>query len=132
MFPTAIPGIGTETRPPERAAFFIEWESLWHVEHRTNKSGVDNIVAKIKGRLGENNPNWLRQEKRYDWPSRSQRGRIITTAFHWQIPDHFDVMHEAADDLVRTQFHPIRNVLDNMDYDIFEDHQMIIADMVLR
>jgi len=78
------------------------------------------------------NPNWLRQEKRYDWPSRSQRGRIITTAFHWQIPDHFDVMHEAADDLVRTQFHPIRNVLDNMDYDIFEDHQMIIADMVLR
>lgn len=76
--------------------------------------------------------SWMVGRKQYDWPERSQRGRVITTRFHWRIPDHLDVVHEAADDLQRTQFFPIHDVLDKMDYEMFEDHQMIIGDTVLR
>lgn len=77
-------------------------------------------------------PTWTKNRKTYDYPGRSQRGRIITTRFHIQIPDHLEVQHEAADDLQRTQFFPIHDVLERMDYEIFEDHQQIIGDTVLR
>ena len=76
--------------------------------------------------------SWMVGSKTYDYPGRSQRGRVITTRYHWQIPDHLDVVHEAADDLQRTQFFPIHDVLDKMDYELFEDHQQIIGDTVLR
>ena len=76
--------------------------------------------------------SWMIGSKTYDYPGRSQRGRVITTRYHWQIPDHLDVIHEAADDLQRTQFFPIHDVLDKMDYELFEDHQQIIGDTVLR
>lgn len=90
----------------------------------------------IHGRSGRRrlkfDESWMVGSKTYDWPERSQRGRVITTRFHWRIPDHLDVVHEAADDLQRTQFFPIHDVLDKMDYELFEDHQMIIGDTVLR
>jgi bifunctional NMN adenylyltransferase/nudix hydrolase len=90
----------------------------------------------LRGRNGRRrlkfDESWMVGSKTYDWPDRSQRGRVITTRYHWRIPDHLDVAHEAADDLQRTQFFPIHDVLDNMDYDMFEDHQMIVGDTVLR
>ena len=90
----------------------------------------------LQGRSGRRrlkfDESWMVGSKTYDWPGRSQRGRVITTRFHWRIPDHLDVVHEAADDLRRTQFFPIHQVLDHMNYDMFEDHQMIVGDTVLR
>ena len=76
--------------------------------------------------------SWMVDRKTYDYPERSQRGRIITTRFHWCIPAHLEVQHEAADDLQRTQFFPIYDILNRMDYEIFEDHQQIIANTILR
>lgn len=77
-------------------------------------------------------PSWIAGKETFDHPNRSKRGRIITTAFHWKIPDHYEIVHEAADDLQKTQFFPINEVLDNMHYDLFEDHQAIIEGMLLN
>ena len=76
--------------------------------------------------------SWIESQKTFDHPGRSQRGRIITTAFHVKIPDTFEVLHEAADDLQKTQWFEISEALTQMDYDLFEDHQHIIANLLLR
>jgi len=113
-------------------------ENEW-VENAQSRELVEEARTRVYmyGRSGRKSRvqfdrSWLVSQRRFDWPQRSQRGRIITTAFHWKIPDHLDVIHEAADDLQRTQFFPISQVLDDMSYDMFEDHQHIIANMVLR
>ena len=77
-------------------------------------------------------PSWIVSSRTFDHPSRSRRGRIITTAYHWKIPDHYEILHEADDDLQKTQFFPVNHVLDNMNLQMFEDHQHIVANMLLR
>lgn len=77
-------------------------------------------------------PTWIVSSRTFDHPSRSRRGRIITTAYHWKIPDHYEILHEADDDLQKTQFFPVNHVLDNMNLQMFEDHQHIVANMLLR
>ena len=75
--------------------------------------------------------DWCKTSHQFDYPGRSQNGRKITTAYHWVIPDEFEVVVEADDDADRAQWFSFYDVLEKMDYDLFEDHQSIIAHMIL-
>ena len=77
------------------------------------------------------NPDWCKSSHQFDYPGRSQNGRKITTAYHWVIPDEFEVAVQADDDADRAQWFSFYDVLEKMDYDLFEDHQSIIAHMIL-
>lgn len=75
--------------------------------------------------------DWCKARHVFDHPGRSLRGRTITTGFLWVIPDEFEVETEAADDADRAQWFPLYDVLERMDYDLFEDHQAIVAHFAL-
>jgi len=76
-------------------------------------------------------PEWCRTSHQFDDPNRSQNGRKITTGYHWVIPDEYEVKVQADDDADRAQWFSFYDVLENMDYELFEDHQSIIAHMIL-
>lgn len=75
--------------------------------------------------------NWIKKEKVFDNPERSLFGRKITTAFHWVIPDQYGVHTKAGDDASKANWFTFYDVLEKMDNRIFEDHQSIIAHMIL-
>jgi bifunctional NMN adenylyltransferase/nudix hydrolase len=77
------------------------------------------------------NAEWCGKQHQFDAPGRSENGRKITTAFLWVIPDEFEVEVQADDDADRAQWFSFYDVLEKMDYDLFEDHQQIIAHMIL-
>ena len=77
------------------------------------------------------NADWCGKQHQFDAPGRSENGRKITTAFLWVIPDEFEVSVRADDDADRAQWFSFYDVLENMDYELFEDHQQIIAHMIL-
>lgn len=75
---------------------------------------------------------WQSARRTFDHPKRSLRGRIITDAFLWEIPDEFEVDTRAGDDAAKAKWFSLHDVLNGpMDYRLFEDHQAIIAHMVL-
>jgi bifunctional NMN adenylyltransferase/nudix hydrolase len=76
--------------------------------------------------------NWITAHQGFDDPRRSRRGRIITEAYLWRIPDELEVVHKAGDDLAKTKFFPLHEVLENMGEVMFEDHHSIIGEMTLR
>lgn len=76
-------------------------------------------------------PDWCKNEHVFDHPNRSLRGRTITTAYHWVIPDEYEVAIRADDDAAKAKWFPLYEVLENMNYDLFEDHQSIVAHMAL-
>lgn len=76
--------------------------------------------------------SWVKGQRTFDHPGRSLRGRTITTAFLWVIPDEYEVHTRAGDDAAKTKWFPLGTVLNKMDYHLFEDHQSIIANLALR
>lgn len=77
---------------------------------------------------------WQTARRCFDNPDRSLRGRLITDAFLWQIPDEFEVEVTAGDDAESgsATFWSLHDILNGpMDLKLFEDHQAIIAHMVL-
>ena len=76
--------------------------------------------------------SWVSSGKTFDHPGRSLRGRTITTAFRMDIPREYDVVIEAADDAADARWFPLHEVLEGMDYELFEDHQAIIANLTLH
>ena len=76
--------------------------------------------------------HWIVAQQSFDNPGRSQRGRIITEAFLWRIPDNLEVLHRAGDDAAKSKFIPLQKILDEMGSEIFEDHLSIIATMCFR
>ena len=75
--------------------------------------------------------HWVNKSHMFDNPDRSLRGRTITNAYLCLIPDEFEIDLQAGDDASTARFYPLFQVLENMGYDLFEDHQAIIANMVL-
>lgn len=75
---------------------------------------------------------WFIKSQVFDSPSRSIRGRTITHAFHWQIPDALNVSIAAADDAADALWLPLTYLDDPMNMANFmEDHFSIIKTMVL-
>jgi bifunctional NMN adenylyltransferase/nudix hydrolase len=63
----------------------------------------------------------------FDDPKRSARGRVITTAYMFELPDHHNVEVIAGDDAGAADWHEI----DRLDpAEFFEDHHHIIQEMV--
>jgi bifunctional NMN adenylyltransferase/nudix hydrolase len=75
--------------------------------------------------------SWIKASHGFDDPERSRRGRTITQAFLWVVPDWFEINTRHDDDAAATKFFPLNEVLEDMNYDLFEDHQAIIAHLVL-
>lgn len=63
----------------------------------------------------------------FDEPNRSARGRVITTAYTFELPDGDEVGVTAGDDAGSASWHAI----DSLDpAELFEDHYRIIKEMV--
>ena len=74
---------------------------------------------------------WFRATKYYDSPSRSLRGRTITHAFFWYIPDKYEVKIAAADDAADVVWIPLTELQNPENASKFmEDHFHIIKDMI--
>ena len=67
----------------------------------------------------------LRGQAVFDHPGRSPRGRIVTTAFHFELGDERLPEVEGRDDAARARWVPITE-LPQMEEDLFEDHACIL------
>lgn len=74
------------------------------------------------------NPAWLKDQKCFDNPGRSLRGRVITNAFFFEVPDYKDIpIVVGCDDAKSAKWFTMAEVIDNMVGDLFEDHYDIIT-----
>lgn len=77
------------------------------------------------------NPAWLSDQHTFDHPYRSLRGRTITQAYRFDVPDYKDIpVVIGKDDAKRAQWFPLAEVLDDMATSLFEDHYDIISHFV--
>ena len=75
---------------------------------------------------------WLVAQETFDAPQRSLRGRTITRAFLWKIPDWREVPQvKANSDAAKAKWFPIATVR-QMAGKMFEDHLDIIEEMLER
>ncbi len=76
---------------------------------------------------------WLKSQDTFDAPERSLRGRTITQAFLWQIPDWRNVPQiKAGSDAAKAKWIPLAKVTDEMANQLFEDHLDIIEALTKR
>lgn len=74
---------------------------------------------------------WLKAQRTFDAPERSLRGRTITQAFLWQIPDWRDVPQvKASSDAEKARWFTLAEVTEDMSDQLFEDHYDIIEALV--
>lgn len=73
---------------------------------------------------------WLVKENTFDHPTRSLRGRTITTAYFWKIPDQYEIDIMAADDASDVRWFPLIEAL-KMGSSLFEDHVHIIYHSII-
>ena len=117
----ALPGGFLETH---------EWPRDGAVRERTEESKLKFYHKGSKRRL-HLHKDWCKSSHEFAHPGRSLRGRTITSAYHWVIPDEYEVEFEAADDADRAQWFTFYDVFKNMDYEIFEDHQHIAHHFIM-
>jgi bifunctional NMN adenylyltransferase/nudix hydrolase len=78
-------------------------------------------------------PEWLVAQQGFDSPKRSIRGRTITEAFLWKIPNSRNVPQiKAGSDASKAQWFPLSKVLGEMNDQLFEDHLDIIETLTRR
>lgn len=77
-------------------------------------------------------PEWIRGEGVFDAPSRSLRGRTITHAYLWKIPDSYNLDIRAGSDAAKVQWFPVSQVLGEMRAQLFEDHADIIHQLTKK
>lgn len=74
---------------------------------------------------------WLKGSKVFDHPNRSTRGRTITHAFAWMIPDKYEIEVTAADDAAGVAWLPISMLMDPTNARLFmEDHFHLAKDCI--
>lgn len=71
----------------------------------------------------------IRKEKRYDNPSRSLRGRTITTAFHIDLNERTLPKVKGSDDAASAKWVPMSEFIRSQDK-MFEDHHHIVTDLL--
>lgn len=72
-------------------------------------------------------PTFLRAQKVFDKPDRDPRGRVITTASHFRIPDACKVAVKAGDDAAQVEWAVPQSLGRE---DLFSDHYYIIQDFL--
>jgi bifunctional NMN adenylyltransferase/nudix hydrolase len=107
-----------------------EWIKDGAVRELTEETHIQFFMKGSRRRL-HISPDWCKNSHVFDHPGRSLRGRTITTAYHWVIPDEFEVVIRRDDDADKVKWFPLYDVLDKMNYELFEDHQSIVAHMAL-
>lgn len=76
---------------------------------------------------------WLISRDTFDHPQRSIRGRTITNAFLWKLPDEKYVPQiQAGSDAAKVKWFPIATIMEEMPERIFEDHLDIISALLKR
>ena len=73
--------------------------------------------------------NSIVKEKRYDHPSRSLRGRTITTAFHIDLNERTLPKVKGSDDAASAKWVPMSEFIRSQDK-MFEDHYHIVTDLL--
>lgn len=107
-----------------------EWIKDGAIRELTEETHIQFYLKGSRRRL-RISPDWCKGSHVFDHPNRSLRGRTITTAFHWVIPDEYEVAIRRDDDADKVKWFPLYDVLDKMNYELFEDHQSIVAHMAL-
>lgn len=108
-----------------------EWIKTGAMRELQEETHIYFYTKENKKRRLQLDSEWCRHSHEFDYPERSRNGRKITRAFHWVIPDEYEVSVQPDDDADRAQWFTFYQLLEEMDYEIFEDHQSIIAHMVL-
>ena len=75
------------------------------------------------------NSTFLRDRRIFDDPNRSLNGRKITNVFYWGLWHSHEVSVRGDDDVDMAAWVDVDKI-DNMCYDLFEDHYTIIKSMV--
>jgi bifunctional NMN adenylyltransferase/nudix hydrolase len=126
----SLPGKGLWALP---GGFVEQKETLLQSAYRELEEETNiTIFVKNSSRKLKFSLDWLQSKDVFDAPERSLRGRTITHAFHWKIPDHFDVNISAGSDASSAKWYPIFDVLESMHFDMYEDHQDIVSIMLLN
>jgi bifunctional NMN adenylyltransferase/nudix hydrolase len=87
------------------------------VRELAEETGLDPMQARMRVAL--------RGQATFDHPGRSARGRIITTAFHFDLADDRLPEVEGMDDAARARWVPIAE-LPQLEEQLFEDHACIL------
>ena len=87
------------------------------VRELAEETGLDPLPARMRVAL--------RGQAIFDHPGRSARGRIITTAFHFDFADERLPEVEGKDDAARARWVPIAE-LPQLEEQLFEDHACIL------
>jgi bifunctional NMN adenylyltransferase/nudix hydrolase len=97
----------------------------------TLKAGaVRELLEETKLRV---RPEWLVSKDTFGHPRRSVRGRTITNAFLWKIPDTSTFPRvTAGSDAARVKWFPLAQVTEEMYDQLFEDHLDIIGTLTKR
>jgi bifunctional NMN adenylyltransferase/nudix hydrolase len=82
-------------------------------------------IAKEKSKLNLK-LDWLVASKTFDYPGRSLRGRTITTAFLWKLPETMNVIVAGAN---KEHWYQLCDIMKMSDF-LYEDHYDIIIDML--
>ena len=70
----------------------------------------------------------IKASQPYDDPHRSERGRLITQAFLFQLPDQIELPKvKGSDDADKARWVPLADLKAD---ELFEDHYFIIKDMI--
>jgi bifunctional NMN adenylyltransferase/nudix hydrolase len=78
-------------------------------------------------------PEWIVSRDLFDHPRRSVRGRTLTNAFLWKIPDSATFPKvKAGSDASRVKWFPLATILEEMGDQLFEDHLDIITTLTKR
>ena len=89
------------------------------------------IVNQKTGRRLPIQEEWMKNSAVFDHPGRSQRGRVITHAFSWLIPNKYVVSVEAGDDAASLQWEPLNLLRDIVNAKFFmEDHFFIMLSLL--
>jgi len=99
--------------------------------HESCKEGaVRELLEETKLRV---KPEWLVSRDTFDYPRRSVRGRTITNAFLWKIPDASTFPKvTAGSDASRVKWFPLAKIMEEMNDQLFEDHLDIIGTLTKR
>lgn len=117
----AAPGFGLWAMP---GGFLNQYETVADcaVRELEEETKIKVPPAKLRGSV--------RKEKRYDYPSRSLRGRSITTAFHFDLIGEKSLPKvRGSDDAVKAKWVPLNEFI-RMQEQMFEDHYHIVTDLL--
>lgn len=91
---------------------------------------LDGAIRELKEETSLHiNKACLKADKVFDKPDRSLRGRVITRAFLFVLPNDMEAHVKGGDDAAEARWFPLSDAL-GMSQQLFEDHHAIIETML--